>query len=171
MTAVYIVVMFIHIIAAIAWVGGMAYLRFVLLPGLGRTSPQVRGPMLAEVAQPTVRFLLRSAEITILFGLANFILLGGASHSRTWQAAIGLGLLISIIIYGLGQAVTRPTTMRLVEAVRSVQPSPLMGRTGPTSQNAAAQIPSLAAKQRTVLNAQFGLAVLVALTMAAARFV
>src|SRR3989442_8459580 len=92
LTAVYIAVMFIHITASIAWVGGMAYLRFILLPGLGRTSPQVRGPMLVEVAQPTVKFLLRSAEVTILFGLGNFFLLGGPGHSMAWQAAIGLGL-------------------------------------------------------------------------------
>lgn len=166
MDPIRVLVMFLHIGAGIIWIGGLAYVRFVLLPGLGRAAPNVRGPLVADVGPKTVRFLLRYGEVTIVTGLANFFLMDGLVKSRfsmVWGGSIALGLIGAIVIYGIGQAVTRPTTQRIADTVRAVAE----GRAGP---DAPELLATLANRQRNVLTWQFGIGVVVVLTMAVARF-
>lgn len=161
-----VLVTFAHIGAAITWIGGLAYVRFILLPALTRAAPTVRGPLVLDVGPKTVRFLLRSGEITIAAGLANFFLMGGMEKARVahlWAGSIGLGFLGALAIYILGQAVTGPTTMRIADTVRSV----IAGSAPP---DAPAQLEALGQKQRKVLDIQLGLGIAVTFLMALARF-
>ncbi len=161
-----VLVMFVHIGAAILWIGGLAYLRFILLPALTRAAPAVRGPLIVDVGPRTVRFLLRSAEITMAAGIVNFFLMGGMEKARVahlWSGAIGLGLLGAVVIYVIGLAITRPTTLRIAATVQAV-----MAGQAPT--DAPAQLEALAAKQRQVLGIQLGLGAAVTFLMALARF-
>lgn len=158
--------MFAHIGAAITWIGGLAYVRFILLPALTRAAPTVRGPVFIDVGPRTVRFLLRSGEITIAAGLANFFLMGGMEKARVahvWAGSIGLGFLGALAIYIIGQAVTGPTTMRIADTIRSVA-------AGSAPADAPTQLEALGQKQRKMLNIQLGIGIAVTFLMAVARF-
>lgn len=159
-------VLFIHIGAAITWIGGLAYLRFILLPALTRAAPTVQGPLVVDVGPKTVRFLLRSGEITIAAGLANFFLMGGMEKARVahlWAGSIGVGFLGALAIYIIGQAVTKPTTTRIADTVRAVI-------AGNPPADAPAQLEALAQKQRNMLSIQLGIGIAVTFLMALARF-
>lgn len=161
-----ILVMFIHIGAATAWIGGLAYLRLIVLPTLLQAAPPVRGPIVADLGPRTVRFLLRSGEITIVAGIGNFFLMNGMEHakgSHLWATSIGLGLVGAVAIYVIGQAVTRPTTLRISASIKEM----MADQGGP---DAAAELEALGAKQRKMLNMQLAIGTLVLLLMAAARF-
>jgi len=168
MPALNIAVMFLHIGAGIIWVGTLIYLRVLLLPVLNAAPPTVRGPVVMELGPKQVRVLLRLAELTIVTGFANIFLMGRIQkmsdfYTTAWGWSIGLGMAGAIVIYVIGQAVTAPVTHRIAAVLRSIS----SGQAGP---EAAAAIPSLAAKQLKALNVQVVLGVLVVLTMAVARF-
>ena len=82
MAEVQILVLFIHIGAATAWIGGIIYLRHILLPTLMALAPNVRGPVVANLGPRTVRFLLRAGEVTIAAGLVNFFLMNGMERVK-----------------------------------------------------------------------------------------
>lgn len=163
-----IVVMYIHIGGGVFWLGSLFYLRFVLLPGLGRTPPNVRGPVIAEVGPRTVPIILRVAEITIATGIANVFLMGRITrmadfYTTAWGLSIFLGLVGALAIYILGQAVTRPVTLQIAATIRAVG-------AGQAPADAPALLEALAARQRNVLTVQAALGAIVVLGMAIARF-
>ena len=168
MTLIQILVLYIHIGAGIMWIGGLVYLRFILVPALTRAAPEVRGPLMVDIGPRTVRFIPRVAEITIAAGIVNLFLAGRVtrmSHFFTtqWGFAIFVGLVVALIIYVLGQAVTRPTTLRIVEILRAVA-------AGRAPADTPALLEALAARQRNMLSIQFALAAAVVLMMTVARF-
>ena len=168
MALVQMLVMYIHIGAAIMWIGGLAYLRFILLPALTRAAPEVRGPLMVDLGPRTVRFILRVAEITITAGIVNTFLAGKVMSmsqffTTQWGFVIFLGFVMTLVIYILGQAVTRPTTLRIAATIRAVA-------AGRAPADAPALVEALAARQRNVLTVQLALGAAVVLMMAVARF-
>jgi len=160
--------MFIHIGAGVMWVGGLAYLRFIVLPTLSSAAPTVRGPIMVELGPRTVRYMLRLAEITIVTGILSIFLANRISSLdqlfiTSWGGVIFFGLAGTLVIYIMGQAVTRPTTMRIAETLQAVA-------AGTPPANAPALLEALANKQRNMLTLQLAIATVVILTMAVARF-
>ena len=161
-------VMFIHIGAGVMWVGGLAYLRFIVLPTLTSAAPTVRGPIMVELGPRTVRYMLRLAEITMAAGVLNIFLADRISSLNqlfitSWGGVIFFGLAGSLVVYIMGQAVTRPTTMRIVEILRAAS-------AGGAPADAPALLEALANKQRNMLTLQLAISTVVILTMAVARF-
>ena len=168
MSLVNILVMYIHIGAGIFWIGSLLYVRFILLPGLGNTPPDVRGPVIAEVGPRTIRIILRVAEVTIAAGIINVFLMGRITrmadfYTTTWGLSIFAGLVGALAIYILGQTVTRPITFKIAETVRAVG-------TGQGPADAPVLLAALAERQRNVLTVQVIIGVVVVLGMAIARF-
>lgn len=160
--------LFLHIVAAVMWVGGLAYVRFVLLPGLGRQQPGVRGPMVADIGPRTVRYLLRLGEATIFFGIVMVLVIGRVVEpsilwSTGWGLSISLGFIAAVAIYAIGMAVTKPVTTAIAATVQAVQ-------AGNPPANAPALLEALAARQRKALTVQVVLGVVAVLTMSVARF-
>jgi len=115
--------LFLHMAAGILWVGGLTYVRFIMLPALGRQQPQVRGPVAVDLGPLTVRYLLRIAEITIFLGVVNVFAFGRIARmtdfvSTTWGASITLGFIGAVTMYLVGMLVTRPATLRIAAAVQ-----------------------------------------------------
>lgn len=161
-------VMYIHILAGIGWLGSIFYLRFLLLPALMRTPPTVRGPVIMEVGPRSVPIILRLAEVTIASGIVNVALAGRVTRmehffTSTWGWAIFAGLVGTLVIYIIGQAVTRPATLRVAEIARA-------SMAGQAPPDAPALLEALATRQRQALNVQAALGALVVLEMAIARF-
>ena len=161
-------VLFLHIAAGVLWIGGLTYVRFVLLPTLATQQPGVRGPVVAELGPSTVRYLLRMGEVTIVLGVAAVLTMGrmtepGQWLSTAWGLSILAGLVGTVAIYGIGQAVTKRATLQIAATVRAVL-------AGTPPEGAQALLEQLAARQRKAMNVQLAIAAIVVLTMAVARF-
>jgi hypothetical protein len=124
--------------------------------------------VVAEVGPRTVSYLLRMGELTIVLGLVTVLMLGrvadtGQWLSTAWGLSILAGLVGTVVIYGIGQAVTKRATLRIAATVRTVL-------AGNPPEGAQALLEQLAARQRKAMNVQLAIAALVVLTMAVARF-
>ncbi len=162
------VIMFLHIGGGVIWIGGLIYLRFIVLPTLAAAAPAVRGPVMMELGPKTVRLFLRIAEVTLVTGVITIFLMGRTSrmsdfYGTAWGLAIGIGMVASVAIYVIGQAVTAPVTRQVAATLRAIS-------TGQAAPDAGAGWPGLAARQLQASNVQVALAVLVLVCMAVARF-
>ena len=163
MNPVYILVLYIHLLGAIAWIGTIFFLRFVLVPTLNTLSPAVRGPFFLELAPRLTRFALRTAEITLAAGLVMFLLMLQTPHGNMWMGSIILGLIGAVGVYALGRAITIPVTMKIVETIRAIG-------AGTADADAPQYMQALADQQARVLNLQLLIAVIVVLLMTSARW-
>ncbi len=164
MTELNMLILFLHIAGAIAWIGGLFYLRFIVLPVLMAAAPTVRGPVLVELGPRSVRMLLRVAELTIVAGVVSFFLLGGFPRMASlWGQVLGLGFVLAVAIYIIGQVVIRPVAFQVADTIKAMA-------AGQAQEDAPALLMALGNKQRRAMNIQLGLAVIVVITMAIARF-
>ncbi|MSQ28701.1 MAG: hypothetical protein EXR51_11290 [Dehalococcoidia bacterium] len=162
------IMMLLHIGGGVIWIGGLIYLRLLVLPTLAAAAPTVRGPVLMELGPKTVRLFLRIAEVTLVTGVINIFLMGRITkmsdfYATAWGLSIGVGMAASIAIYVIGQAVTAPVTRKVAATLRSMS-------TGEAGPEAGAVLPGLAARQLKALNIQVALGVIAVATMAVARF-
>ena len=162
------VIMLLHIGGGVIWIGGLFYLRLLLLPTLAAAAPTVRGPILMELGPKTVRLFLRIAEVTLVTGFINIFLLSRLTrmsdfYTTAWGLSIGLGMAASVAIYGIGQAVTAPVTRKVAATLRDIG-------TGQAAPDAGAILPGLAARQMRALNVQVVLGLFTVVCMAVARF-
>ncbi len=81
--AVYVLSMWIHLLAAIVWIGGMAFLVLVLAPALRRFEPRELGIKLIREAGTRFRFVgWVCLVVLVLTGLQNL-----KSRGITWELA------------------------------------------------------------------------------------
>lgn len=113
-----LLVRYVHITAGILWVGGLVYAGMVVGRNLATAPPQVRGPAMARIAMPGFKLLNLAALVTILFGVANEALMSmaigdvGDALDR-WHMTLGIGLVLSLAMLGVGHAMVRPSLKRM----------------------------------------------------------
>lgn len=114
-----VIIQWLHVTAGVMWIGGGFYTLLVQLPALLAAPPQARGPVSAELAPRQIRYILRLAELTIATGIANLIVTGRAGEltaplGSRWAGAIGLGIVLAIVLYGIVRAVVKPAVERML---------------------------------------------------------
>ena len=89
-------VLFVHLAAAIFWMGGMAFMLLALRPALGQLPPPQRLPLVADVLR---RFFTAVAiSIAALLATGGALLAGsGGNTPPGWHAMAGLGVLMMLI--------------------------------------------------------------------------
>jgi uncharacterized membrane protein len=87
--------LFLHVAAAILWMGGMAFMVLALRPVLhAQLPPPQRLPLLKDVL--TRFFAVVGASIAVLLATGGYLLLGsGAGAAPGWKAMSALGLLMT----------------------------------------------------------------------------
>ncbi|MEA3117581.1 MAG: hypothetical protein QOI13_851 [Paraburkholderia sp.] len=109
------VALFVHLIAVVVWIGGMAFAQFCLRPSLGDVSPQLRLPLIEAVFG---RFfgLVGAAVIAILLSGGFLLTRFGGGHAP-WplnlMAALGV---VMILIFGHLRFAIFPRIRRAVQA-------------------------------------------------------
>jgi putative copper export protein len=99
-----IVLIWIHVLAAMVWIGGMAFLSLVLVPALRRVdNPALRIDFLKLVGRRFRVVAWGSILILIATGMANLALIG---QWPSFQTAFGRLLVIKLLAVGLMLAVT-----------------------------------------------------------------
>ncbi len=100
-------VVFVHILAAMIWVGGMLFLALVLVPVLRRETAQARAAMMTVVGERfrTVGWvMIATLLITGVWNLKNrgfsweAILMGDVLHGRWGQVLLIKLLLVTVLI-------------------------------------------------------------------------
>ncbi len=155
---------FLHVFAAILWIGGGFYTLLVQVPGVLATPPQARGPIVAQIAPRQIFYILRVAELTLVTGVLNLIATGRAREfedpfGQRWTILLGLGILLAVALYGLVRATVVPWTYRML----ALGPKAASGDAA-----AAAEIPRIIARLVRVGRIQLTLGALIILAMVAA---
>jgi uncharacterized membrane protein len=88
--------LFVHLAAAIFWMGGMAFMLLALRPALGQLQPPQRLPLVAEVLRRF--FAVVAASIAALLATGAVLIAGsGGSAPPGWHAMAGLGVLMMLV--------------------------------------------------------------------------
>jgi uncharacterized membrane protein len=87
--------LFLHVAAAIAWMGGMLFMVAVLRPALGALEPPTRLKLVAAVLSRF--FVLVGASIVILLVTGGWIMAGADTPPRGWRAMAAIGVLMTLI--------------------------------------------------------------------------
>jgi uncharacterized membrane protein len=110
---------FLHVFAAILWIGGGFYTLFVQLPALLAAPGPARGPVMAQLAPRQIFYILRVAELTLVTGVLNLFATGRAQQltdplGSRWSVVLGLGIVLAVGLYALVRATVVPWTQRML---------------------------------------------------------
>jgi len=122
--------LFLHIAAAIAWMGGMLFMLAVLRPALGVLEPPLRLKVIAGVLARF--FAIVGVSVALLLVTGGWMLAAADAPPRGWHAMAAIGVVMMLVF---GHIVFSPWR-RLKEAVAREE--------WPAGAKAAGQIAALA---------------------------
>ena len=85
---------FLHIAAAIAWLGGVSFMLFALRPAVTQLPPPQRLPLIAQVLRRFFALVWPAIAILLLTGLVMLLGVGMKTASMGWHLMFGIGLLM-----------------------------------------------------------------------------
>ena len=86
---------FLHIAAAIVWLGGISFMLFALRPAAAaQLAPPQRMPLIALTLQKFFTLAWLSIGLLLLTGLAMLLAVGMKNAPAGWHAMFGIGLLM-----------------------------------------------------------------------------
>lgn len=84
-----------HVLAAIAWLGGISFMLFALRPAAAELlTPPQRLPLMAQTLQRFFVLVWASIVILLLTGLAMLLAVGMKNAPAGWHAMLGIGLVM-----------------------------------------------------------------------------
>lgn len=115
---------FIHVLFAIVWVGGTAFIVLFFQPGLRKLDPTVGAPVMLAIAPRATKGLLSSAGVVFLMGILmvlNVLGLDGLSKlvSTDWGRSILIGFLFATTMFGIGVVFVARNVFRMTAAART----------------------------------------------------
>lgn len=89
---------FLHVLAAIVWLGGIAFMLLALRPAVVELmAPPQRLPLIAQVLRRFFGAVWVTIAILLFTGLAMMLPVGMKNAPIGWHAMLGLGLLMSAL--------------------------------------------------------------------------
>jgi uncharacterized membrane protein len=86
---------FLHIAAAIVWLGGISFMLFALRPAAtAQLAPPQRLPLIAGVLQNFFKWVWLSIGLLLLTGLAMLMAVGMKNAPVGWHLMFGIGLVM-----------------------------------------------------------------------------
>lgn len=90
--------LFLHLAAAIFWMGGMAFMVLALRPALhARQEPPLRLPLVIEVLRRFFLVVICSIAALLATGVPLLVQVPGGSAPPGWHAMAGLGVLMMLV--------------------------------------------------------------------------
>ena len=90
--------LFLHLAAAIFWMGGMAFMVLALRPALhARQEPPLRLPLVVEVLRRFFLVVICSIAALLATGVPLLVQVPGGSAPPGWHAMAGLGALMMLV--------------------------------------------------------------------------
>lgn len=116
--------LFLHVAAAIFWMGGMAFVVLALRPVLHvQLAPPQRLPLMVQVLKRFFVVVAASIALLLATGLPLLMQVPGAQAPRGWHAMAGLGVVMMLVF---GHIVFAP--FRRAQRAASAQDWPEAGR-------------------------------------------
>ena len=89
---------FLHVLAAIAWLGGISFMLLALRPAAAALLlPSERLPLMVQVMQRFFALVWTSIAVLVLTGLAMLLGVGMQHAPIGWHLMLGLGLLMAAL--------------------------------------------------------------------------
>lgn len=89
---------FLHLLAAILWIGGMAFVLMALRPAVAaQLQPPQRLPLMLAVLRRFFAAVIASIAVLLATGVPLLLQAPGAQAPRGWHAMAGLGVLMMLI--------------------------------------------------------------------------
>lgn len=85
---------FLHIAAAITWLGGVSFMLFALRPAVTQLPPPQRLPLIAQVLRRFFGLVWPAIAILLLTGLVMLLGVGMKNAPMGWHLMFGIGLLM-----------------------------------------------------------------------------
>ena len=85
---------FLHLAAAIAWLGGVSFMLFALRPAAVQLTPPQRLPLIADVLQRFFRLVWTAIAVLLVTGLWMLLSVGMKNAPTGWHLMFGIGLLM-----------------------------------------------------------------------------
>ena len=117
------VLTFLHIVAAMAWLGGVVFFISAVGPGVRSFTPPASLEFLTKVGPKQLRFFAGTSTATIVFGLALLFATFSADFTA-WPPYIEVGLTLGFIAYLDGILVTIPTIRKAVKMAHEMMGKP-----------------------------------------------
>ncbi|MFZ3141894.1 DUF4149 domain-containing protein [Polaromonas sp.] len=90
-----ILMKFLHVLAAMAWLGGISFMLFALRPAAtDLLAPPQRLPLIAQTLKRFFRLVWITIIVLLLTGLAMLLGVGMKNAPAGWHAMLGTGLLM-----------------------------------------------------------------------------
>jgi uncharacterized membrane protein len=126
------VLAYVHILAAVGWLGGNVFFGFAVAPALRLMNPSVAAEFFAKVGSRPRRFFTATSTLTVVFGvLLLYEILGGdfgaLSFSNSFGMFIMLGVAFAVVAYLEGILVTSPKAAKLEKMAIQAQASGQQG--------------------------------------------
>lgn len=92
-----------HIFATVTAVGGMIYLKFMLLPALDKLPEKERKELMVDVQSRWRKFVLGAITLLLLSGLINTLRIarGYEFPGGYYHALLGVKILLAIVVFGI----------------------------------------------------------------------
>lgn len=85
---------FLHVLAAIAWLGGISFMLFALRPAAAALPPPQRLALMAQTLQRFFRLVWVTLLVLLLTGVAMLLGVGMKNAPAGWHAMLGIGLVM-----------------------------------------------------------------------------
>ena len=117
MVWLYSIVLYVHILGAIFWVGSAMMFQFIFIPSLAGMPFEAQHPWLQALAARYGPVIGTVGALTLVFGVLRGVLTGvlgalNTPYGVTWLVALALGIPVALI----GGAFIGPTGNRMVTA-------------------------------------------------------
>ena len=120
------VLTFLHIAAAMGWLGGVLFFLSAVGPGVRSFTPGASLEFLTKVGPKQLRFFAGTATGTIIFGLGLLFATFGTDMS-SWPSYIEVGFTMGLIAYLIAVFVTIPTFRKLDSIAHQMMANPQAG--------------------------------------------
>ena len=116
----------VHIVLGVFWVGAVAFIAFMLFPTVRESGPAGGAIMQRLMARGVSLWLMASAILTVLSGLALYWHDSAGFSSTTWLGSgpgrtFGLGAVLALLGVGVGMGVNTRAAKQLGALTASIQ--------------------------------------------------
>lgn len=123
------VVLWLHIVSAVGWLGAAMVFAMVVAPALATVSPQTRLEFFEKVVPRYVRYVVVFSLATLLFGVATVLVIVNGDYSMmSMSTSFGLyvstGALLALVAAALGLGVVSPTALKMSRLAKSLVANP-----------------------------------------------
>ena len=125
------ILMFLHVGAAVAWVGAALFTAAVLFPTMWRMDPEERARFYGRIMPRLGPYMLVCSVLTLLFGgVLAYELAGGnlsvfiAPGGSAWAAWVTFGGVFGIAAFLVGEVYILPSALRLAKIVTRALANP-----------------------------------------------